>query len=100
VVLTKLQAMKSAYELAMERLEKKSPAPKLTDAQKEKISELTSLYEAKLAERETFLQSLIASAQSKGDFAEVDELRRQLARDLQTLRDELDAKKNKVWNQA
>jgi len=29
--------MKSAYELAMERLQKQSPASKLTAAQKEKV---------------------------------------------------------------
>ena len=90
--------MKSAYELAMERLEKKSPAPKLSEAQREELAELSSVYEAKQAERETFLQSLIAGAQAKGDGAEADELRQQLGRDLQTIREELEAKKNKIWN--
>lgn len=91
--------MKSAYELAMERLEKKSPAPKLNESQRQALAELSSLYEAKQAERETFLQSLITSAEAKGDSAEADELRQQLARDLQTLREELESKKNRIWSQ-
>ena len=34
--------MKSAYELAMERLEKKAPSTKLTDKQKADIAEIDS----------------------------------------------------------
>ena len=44
--------MKSAYELAMERLEKQSPTEKLTEAQKAQITELESLNKAKKAEKE------------------------------------------------
>jgi len=91
--------MKSAYELAMERLEKKSPAPKITESQREALAELSSVYEAKEAERVTFLQSLITSAQAKGDLTEADDLRQQLGRDLQTIREELETKKNKIWDQ-
>jgi len=42
-------AIKSAYELAMERLGKSS-APKLTGEQKKKLAELDQLYTAKLAQ--------------------------------------------------
>lgn len=43
--------MKSAYELAMERLEQASgPSKKLTEAQKAKIAELDKVYNAKVAE--------------------------------------------------
>jgi hypothetical protein len=44
--------MKSAYELAMERLNKKSPTVKLNDDQKKQLAELDSLYASKIAERE------------------------------------------------
>ena len=43
--------MKSAYELAMERLNKQSPTIKLTEKQKKGIAELESKYKAKIAER-------------------------------------------------
>ena len=52
--------MKSAYELAMERLNKTAPSKKLTDNQKKRIAELESEYKAKIADREIFLNGEIA----------------------------------------
>ena len=54
--------MKSAYELAMERLRKKDAdagieSKPLTDAQKAAIAEIRNFYEAKLAEVEVLHQS-------------------------------------------
>ncbi|MEM9444130.1 MAG: hypothetical protein AAGA18_02145 [Verrucomicrobiota bacterium] len=89
--------MKSAYELAMEKLEKAQPAEKLTDEQKAQITEINSLYESKIAERETFLASLIAQAEAKGDFNEVAEVQEQKVRDIAALKDEWETKKQKVW---
>ena len=43
--------MKSAYELAMERLNKTAPVVKVTGAQKKQLAELDSKYAAKIAER-------------------------------------------------
>ena len=51
--------MKSAYELAMERLEKDSPVTALSDEQKAAIAEIDSLYQSKIAEKEVFLTDLI-----------------------------------------
>ncbi|MEM9399014.1 MAG: hypothetical protein AAF984_02290 [Verrucomicrobiota bacterium] len=90
--------MKSAYELAMERLAEKNPAPKLTEKQKEEIKELNSVYESKIAERETFLRSLIAEAQIQNNFAEKAELEAQLSRDVATIKEEWELKKKKVWD--
>ena len=59
--------MKSAYELAMERLEKKEPTKKLTEKQKARIAEINSLYGSKIAEKETFLQGEIMKEKAKGD---------------------------------
>ena len=42
--------MKSAYELAMERLEKQAPTARLTSAQKQEIADIESLYKAKAAD--------------------------------------------------
>ena len=54
--------MKSAYELAMERLSKESPSIKLTAAQKREIAELESKYKAKAAERELGLGDAMTAA--------------------------------------
>ena len=54
--------LKSAYELAMERLSKKDPElkeEKLTDEMKREISDIRSEYEAKIAEREIMFKSKI-----------------------------------------
>ena len=88
--------MKSAYELAMERLQKQSPTAKLNEDQKAKISELDSVYKAKKAERELFLQGEIVKAEAQGDHLGMDELKQQLSRDLRRLDDELESKKEKV----
>src|SRR5439155_6104576 len=60
--------MKSAYELAMERLSKASPTVKLTAHQKKEIADLESRSAAKIAERELFIKGEIAKAVDKGDF--------------------------------
>ncbi len=85
--------MKSAYELAMERLEKKEPTKKLTAAQKESIAEINSLYGSKIAEKETFLQGEIAKETAKGDFTAVAQIKDQLAREVRRLHLEWEEKK-------
>ena len=60
--------MKSAYELAMEKLGKESPVPKVTDDMKAELAKLDNLYQSKLAEREVFLGGKIAEAELAGDF--------------------------------
>jgi hypothetical protein len=88
--------MKSAYELAMERLQKQSPTSKLNEDQKAKIAELDSVYKAKKAERELFLQGEIVKAEAQGDQLGCDELKQQLSRELRRLDGELESKKEKV----
>ena len=88
--------MKSAYELAMERLEKKSPSIKLTDDQKKQIAELDSLYASKIAQRELFIKGELEKAREKGDFEAHQSLERQLSADRNNLRAELEEKKTKV----
>ena len=62
--------MKSAYELAMERLAKESPIDSVTDEQKKAIAEIDQKYSSKIAEREVFLKSKIAESISNGEFEE------------------------------
>ena len=88
--------MKSAYELAMERLEKQSPTAKLTAEQKAEITDLEALTKAKKAEKELFLKGEIAKAEGKGDYEAVEQLNKQLKHELQKLDEDLERKKEKV----
>ena len=88
--------MKSAYELAMERLEKNSPTARLTAAQKAEMGELESLYKAKKAEKELFLRGEIAKAEATGDLQAVEQLNQQLSHELRRLEEDLETKKEKV----
>lgn len=88
--------MKSAYELAMERLQKHAPDTKITDEKKARLAELDSVYKAKRAERELFLQGEIAKARAMGDGQAYEDLQLQLGRELRRIDDELEDKKEKV----
>jgi hypothetical protein len=88
--------MKTAYELAMERLNKSAPVTKLTEQQKKEIAELDSRYKAKIAERELFVKGEIVKAVDKGDFEAIEQLEKQLASDRKSLLAELEEKKDKV----
>jgi len=88
--------MKSAYELAMERLEKEAPAPKLSKAQIEKLAEVEGIFKARLAEKELFLGDLIVKARATGNMTEVAELEEQLLREVGRIRDACEAEKEKV----
>jgi hypothetical protein len=88
--------MKSAYELAMERLEKAAPTVKLTDAQRAEIAELEALYKAKIAEREVYLGDEMAKARAKGEFGEAETMQVQLHNDVRRLQAECDEKKDRV----
>src|SRR5262249_6529566 len=73
--------MKSAYELAMERLNKTSPTIKLSEQQKQDLAELDSKYAAKMAERELLVQDELRKAMEKGDVEAVEQLQKQLLSD-------------------
>ena len=88
--------MKSAYELAMERLSRTAPAVTLTAEQKQEIAELESKCAAKIAERELFLKGEIAKAAQRGDSEAIEQFERQLVSDKKSARAELEEKKEKV----
>jgi hypothetical protein len=90
--------MKSAYELAMERLNKTSPTVKLTDEQKAQIAELDSRYAAKIAEREISMRGEIDRAAAAGDVETMEQLQQQLGRERKALQTELEEKKEQVRN--
>jgi hypothetical protein len=90
--------MKSAYELAMERLQKASPSLSLTEQQKKELAALDSKYQAKIAEKELFLKDQIRKAQTEGKVDDIDSLQKQLASEVRRLQEECEAKKEKLRN--
>ena len=88
--------MKSAYELAMERLEKKAPSVTLSAEQKEQIAEIDSSYRAKIAEKELFLRDQVRNARGGGRYDEAESLEKQLAIDVRRLQEDCEEKKEKL----
>ena len=88
--------MKSAYELAMERLQKNQPSVALNQDQKKQLAEIESTFKAKIAERELFLKEQIAKAHAAGKIEDVEALQKQLTSEIRRLHDECEAKKEKL----
>ena len=88
--------MKSAYELAMERLNKSAPTVQLTAGQKAELADLESQCVAKIAERELLLKGEMGKATEKGDAEALQQLEKQLASDRKTIRAQFEEKKEKV----
>ena len=85
-------AIKSAYELAMERMGG-APSQKLTGKQKAELTELDRVYTAKIAQVELDLKPKIAVAR---DAEEVQKLQEMLRTEVQKLRARWEAEKEKV----
>jgi hypothetical protein len=88
--------VKSAYELAMERLAKDQPIVTLTEDQKKQLAEIDSQFKARIAEKELFLKGEIARAQAAGKFDEIESLQKQLTVEVRRLQEDCEAKKEKL----
>ena len=90
--------MKSAYELAMERLAKSDPDANkpLTAEKKARLAEIDSLYKGKIAEREIFLQQRLDAALAEGKYEDVEQLRAQVKSERARLEEERDEEKERV----
>jgi septin family protein len=88
--------MKTAYELAMERLNQTAPTTKLTGTQKKQLAELDAKYAAKIAEREIALRDEIAKTAVAGDSEKVEMLQQQLVKERKKLQAELEEKKEQI----
>lgn len=90
--------MKSAYELAMERLAKSDPAADkpLTPEQKARLAELDTIYKGKIAEREIFLKQRLDAALAEGKYEDVEQIRAQLKSERTRLEEERDEEKERV----
>jgi hypothetical protein len=89
--------MKSAFELAMERMDRESgPSKKLSDAQRAEIADIDERFEAKIAEQRLAFEPKIATA----PFAEQGALKQQLAEAIAALELQRDGEKDRVWNRS
>lgn len=91
------RAMKSAYELAMERLAKSDPSSRsLTAEQKQRLAEIDRVYQGKIAEREIFLKQQLDAALGGQKFDDADKIRKQIASEKARLEEEREDEKERV----
>jgi hypothetical protein len=89
--------MKSAYELAMERLAgKEGKRVPLTDSQKRKIAEVESQMKARIAEIEIMMQKNLAEARAAGDFEKVALLEKSKLDDVRKARSRAESEKEEI----
>ena len=90
--------MKSAYELAMERLSKSDPnsSKPLTPEQKGRLAEIDRVYQGKLAEREIFLKKQLNDALADQKADEVQKIQKQIASERARLEEDREAEKERV----
>lgn len=89
--------MKSAYELAMERLNQQhGKVSALTDAQKKALAEIDRRAMAKKAETEILYRDRLAAARARGDVAAFATEEEQLRAELVRIRDRAEDEKAAV----
>lgn len=90
--------MKSAYELAMERLAKSDPSAgrALTPEQKGRLAEIDRVYQGRIAEREIFLKQQLEAALAAQNLDEADKVRKQIANERARLEEEREDEKERV----
>lgn len=90
--------MKSAYELAMERLEKEKPSgPPLSEEQKKAIAEINEKCESQMAQARIMAEKELQSAY--GDYQAEQQIKAKLAQEIQRLEEDREFKKQKVREQ-
>jgi hypothetical protein len=90
--------MKSAYELAMERLAKSDPNAErpLTPEKKARLAEIDRVYKGKLAEREIFLKKQLDDVLAAQKFDEVEKIQKQLVSERTRFDEDREAQKERV----
>ena len=86
--------MKSAYELAMERMG--GDEKPLTAEQKERIADVDTKYKAKIAERRIFLEKAIQDVLAQEKTEEAEELRSQLVQETAKLEAKSEEEKDRI----
>ena len=88
--------MKSAYELAMERLGASSPSIRLNAEQKARLAELDSIYKAKIAQEDLSCRDEVARLEATGATDEARERHQLYLEQKKRLEAELEEKKERV----
>jgi hypothetical protein len=90
--------MKSAYELAMERLSKSDPdaSKPLTAEKKARLAEVDRVYKGKLAEREIFLKKQLNEAYAAQNAEDVDKIQKQLVSERARIEEDRETEKESV----
>jgi methenyltetrahydromethanopterin cyclohydrolase len=90
--------MKTAYELAMERLEAASgPTRRLSDDEKAALAEIDKKYDAQVAALRIDSDAKKATASS---YAALQELQEELARELAAIEDRRTRDKDAIWGES
>lgn len=88
--------MKSAYELAMERLAAAEPAVQLTGDQKRRIAEAGAKCKADIAAKELLLRGEMDKARAAGESDQIAQLQRQLADEIRRFEERRDREKDAI----
>lgn len=90
--------MKSAWELAMEKLDAEDPesGKALTDEKKAELAEIDAKFDAKIAERKIFLEKALSEAAEEGNAEEIVNLQRQIIDETSRLEEERESAKEKA----
>ncbi len=90
--------MKSAYELALERLKASDPdsVTTLTEDQKKEIADIDRRYKAKIAEKEIFLKNQLQEALAAERPEDAEQIEQQLRNEKARLKEEMEDAREKV----
>ncbi len=89
--------IKSAYELAMEKLERAEGASQtLSDEQKQAIADIEQRAQAEIAQAEILMKQKILDARTRGAFGEVQSLEADRTAEIGRIKREADAEKERI----
>ena len=93
--------IKSAYELAMERLDAEQGAQvTLNEEQKKAMAEIDEEIKSGVAQLEIMGREKMAKAQAAGDLAKLHEAEDEMRREIERTKEKGEARKQKIWDQA
>lgn len=91
--------MKSAYELAMERLQESDPDKQpVTNEMRKALAAVDEKFDAKVAERKIFLTQTLATATANQDLQEVELIQKQISNEKARIEEERETAKDKIRN--
>jgi hypothetical protein len=95
VIHIEIVSMKSAYELAMERLkaDDKEIRQELTDAQRADLADIEKVFRARMAERDVFLKRQLIEVRAAGNRSEEEAVLKQIASERALLEQEMEEQK-------